>query len=116
MKESYEFKIVYYDHGVQAAISECTFANRKEAEAYAEHDLSRLEKRIVMRMVTDWKVCVVEKLMPCPFCGDECACGDGYVECLNDSCCYSSGDRGRSDAEAIAAHNRVCKAVKAYDS
>lgn len=52
-----------------------------------------------------------EKLLPCPFCGDECACGDGYVECLNDNCCYSSGNRKRSDAVAIAAHNRVARAA-----
>lgn len=53
-----------------------------------------------------------EKLEPCPFCGEECACGGGYVECLNDNCCYSSGNRNRSDAEAVAAHNRVARAVK----
>lgn len=52
-----------------------------------------------------------EEILPCPFCGDECACGGGYVECLNDNCCYSSGNRKRSDAVAIAAHNRVARAA-----
>lgn len=52
-----------------------------------------------------------EEPLPCPFCGDECACGDGYVECLNDNCCYSSGNRKMGDAVAIAAHNRVARAV-----
>lgn len=56
-----------------------------------------------------------ERPMDCPFCGEECVCSGGYVECLNDNCCYSSGNRKRSDAEAIAKHNRMCKAVAAYN-
>lgn len=57
--------------------------------------------------------CEEEKPEPCFFCGDECACERGYLECLNDNCCYSYGDRSKSDAAVIAAHNRVARAVMA---
>lgn len=58
----------------------------------------------------------VENPKPCPFCGDECYVDDGEtprVVCINkDSCCYQ-GAIARNKAEAIAAHNRVCRAVEA---
>lgn len=57
-----------------------------------------------------------KKPKPCPFCGDECYVDDGAtprVVCINkDSCCYQ-GAIARNKAEAIAAHNRVCRAVEA---
>lgn len=58
-----------------------------------------------------------EKPMPCPFCEMN------TVEFVHSKtgrvlscsfCGYSTGDSCNTDAEAIAAHNRVCKAVAAY--
>lgn len=52
----------------------------------------------------------------CPFCGDECYADDGAtprVVCINkDSCCYQ-GAIAKNKADAIAAHNRVARAVRA---
>ena len=60
--------------------------------------------------------------MPCPFCGGECEI-DGvctnedqsskYVSCTNDRCMYQS-PIGKDESAAIAAHNRVCRAVKDF--
>ena len=54
-----------------------------------------------------------EKPEPCPFCGGECRTvvnqyEDHVVGC--DNCCYCSREFN-SDSEAIAAHNRVARAV-----
>ena len=54
-----------------------------------------------------------EKQEPCPFCGGECRTvvsqyEDHVVGC--DNCCYCSREFN-SDSEAIAAHNRVARAV-----
>ena len=56
-----------------------------------------------------------EKPEPCPFCGGECRTvvnqyEDHVVGC--DNCCYCSREFN-SDSEAIAAHNRVARAVMA---
>ena len=61
-----------------------------------------------------------EKPMPCPFCGKEVhiedSCTDEhpddlfYIDCDNPDCYYSSGMMKGRDG-AIAAHNRVCRAV-----
>ena len=62
-----------------------------------------------------------EKPMPCPFCGDDCHLqGDAmrYVACNH--CGYESrpfdwkDNPAEAEVIAIAAHNRVCKAVAAY--
>ena len=54
--------------------------------------------------------------MPCPFCGDEChvesMTNHANVSCDDDDCGYKSCSKS-SRAEAIAVHNRVCRAVKA---
>lgn len=59
-----------------------------------------------------------EKPMPCPFCASDCSVidngGDLFVQCSNDDCQYSGKLTTTKDA-AIAAHNRVCKAVDAYN-
>lgn len=58
----------------------------------------------------------VEKPMPCPFCDNEyvevekAVAGKRVVKCI---CGYCSQAK-ESDVEAIAAHNRICKAVAAY--
>ena len=54
-----------------------------------------------------------EKPEPCPFCGGECRTvvnqyEDRVAGC--DNCCYCSREFN-SDSEAIAAHNRVARAV-----
>ena len=60
------------------------------------------------------------KIKPCPFCGGECGTfkswtGDGchVVECKSDDrkCTYDTPWRP-TEAEAIAAHNRVAGAVE----
>lgn len=66
-----------------------------------------------------------EKPMPCPYCGSECKGIDGkkfkpdrngvrpYTLVRCSQCTYESKCEN-SIAEAIAAHNRVCKAVAAF--
>lgn len=58
-----------------------------------------------------------EKPMPCPFCGGDCCivhdAKEAFVQCGNDACMYSGGLAITIDA-AIAAHNRLFKAVAAY--
>lgn len=52
-----------------------------------------------------------EKPLPCPFCGGECEVGLGRVFCKTQSCyCSKSFDMNE---KAIAAHNRVARAVMA---
>ena len=62
-----------------------------------------------------------EKPMPCPFCGGETHSNLGHlragvvhywVDCISPVCMYRSAHYTDKEA-AIAAHNRVCKAVKA---
>ena len=53
---------------------------------------------------------------PCPFCGYKCvsmesSIGDFFVGCGR--CYYRIGGE-KTQAAAISAHNRVCRAVKAY--
>lgn len=54
-----------------------------------------------------------EKPLPCPFCGEECTAtvmqNEWRVSCIV-SGCYRSSFFG-TEADAIAAHNRVAKAV-----
>lgn len=56
-----------------------------------------------------------EKIESCPFCGAECRVeSDAFlanVTCNSDSCFYKSGEF-RTREEAIAAHNRVARAVR----
>lgn len=63
-----------------------------------------------------------EKPMDCPFCGGACEIDNvctnedqssKYVSCTNCNCLYQS-PIGEDRSAAIAAHNRVCRAVKAY--
>lgn len=58
-----------------------------------------------------------EKPMPCPFCGGDCFvvhdAEAAFVRCGNDACLYS-GALAITIDEAIAAHNRLFKAVAAY--
>ena len=63
-----------------------------------------------------------ENPMPCPFCGSQCrldtVCmnedqSSKYVSCTNDRCMYKS-PIGKDGSVAIDAHNRVCRAVRAY--
>ena len=55
--------------------------------------------------------------MPCPFCEGECSIntsqGRVCIECDNLICLYFSGSYS-TKSDAIAAHNRMCKAVAAY--
>lgn len=64
----------------------------------------------------------LEKPMDCPFCGGACeidtVCmnedqSSKYVSCTNDRCMYQS-PIGKDGSAAIAAHNRVCRAVKDF--
>lgn len=59
-----------------------------------------------------------EKPMNCPFCGGECDCNCHahlfWIACNKCDCLYESAYRD-SEAEAIAAHNRVCKAIAAQN-
>lgn len=54
-----------------------------------------------------------DKPLPCPFCGEECTAtvmqNEWRVSCIV-SGCYRSSFFG-TESEAIAAHNRVAKAV-----
>lgn len=54
-----------------------------------------------------------EDILPCPFCGEECTAtvmkNEWRVSCII-SGCYRSSFFG-TEAEAIAAHNRVARAV-----
>lgn len=56
-----------------------------------------------------------EKTLPCPFCGDDVkmlkAANHRFLQCQNCNCTYSSGG-AFTESQAIAAHNRVAKAVK----
>ena len=59
-----------------------------------------------------------EKLEPCPFCGGRCllsnaARGMWRVFCERDITCHYSSGTFATKAEAISAHNRVCRAVEA---
>ncbi len=85
----------------------------ERVEAYVSSRVLPSGSRNLLTDFSDWLDLEAEKdeILPCPFCGDECACGDGYVECLNDNCLYSSGNRKMGDVVAIAAHNRVALAV-----
>lgn len=62
---------------------------------------------------------VEEKPDLCPFCGSAVSQRHDYMheaswcQCDNPECGYISGERP-TESEAIAAHNRVCRAVKAY--
>lgn len=53
---------------------------------------------------------------PCPFCGGKVSYreryGRVYCQCEDALCMYMSGE-AESEAEAIAAHNRVARAVRA---
>lgn len=53
-----------------------------------------------------------EKTEPCPFCGGMCVAYDKVVVCQNVKCDYRSGSYDNRYA-AIAAHNRVARAVMA---
>lgn len=60
-----------------------------------------------------------ERIEPCPFCGNKCEVLMSYFEddcvfirCKNEDCTYLSG-AADTKAAAIAAHNRVAKAVMA---
>ena len=56
-----------------------------------------------------------KKIEPCPFCKGECEAmterpfDDFYVVCQTEKCEYISGDKP-TEAEAIAAHNKVSRA------
>lgn len=59
-----------------------------------------------------------EKLEPCPFCGGECLTSNAVggmwrVYCEKDMTCLYSSGTFLTEAEAIAAHNRVARAVRA---
>lgn len=63
-----------------------------------------------------------EKPIDCPFCGSPIRPNCGHlmmdsirywVDCTNPSCMYRSGHYF-SAAEAVSAHNRICRAVKAH--
>ena len=65
-----------------------------------------------------------ETPMPCPFCGGETHSNLGHlkagvvhywVDCISPDCMYRSAHYTDKEAEAIAAHNRVCRAVAAYN-
>lgn len=58
-----------------------------------------------------------EDPMPCPFCGSECFLkmySEGYEVYCSEQGCYI-GKNFETGDEAIAAHNRVCKAVAAMN-
>lgn len=55
-----------------------------------------------------------EKPEPCPFCGGMCVAYDKVVVCQNVKCDYRSGSYDNRYA-AIAAHNRVARAVMASE-
>lgn len=76
------------------------------------HDLNVNECRFVW---LDLK-CEEERPLPCPFCGNiptvHEICEDAFaVSCVLESCGYWSCIK-KTRGEAIAAHNRVAKAVK----
>lgn len=57
------------------------------------------------------------KPKPCPFCGGECLTSNAVggmwrVYCEKDMTCFYSSGTFVTEAEAIAAHNRVCRAVE----
>lgn len=57
----------------------------------------------------------MEKILPCPFCGGECVVSshsEGYNVNCSSRYCYI-GKTFESRNEAIAAHNRVARAVMA---
>lgn len=58
-----------------------------------------------------------EKPMPCPCCNNEYVeIGKGIMGTRKVGCvCGYSSQAKESETEAIAAHNRVCKAVAAYN-
>lgn len=59
------------------------------------------------------------KPLPCPVCGSDMSVSRTFMHCTRTNaewCGYSitwGGEHGDKD-KAIAAHNRVCKAVAAY--
>lgn len=60
-----------------------------------------------------------EKPEPCPFCGNFIVVEEHdrfrmYNATCNNYTCRYQAPMCNSKAEAIAAHNRVCRAVKAY--
>lgn len=61
-----------------------------------------------------------EKPMNCPFCGGDCIVeetipsGHYYCQCISGKHCNYGSGRAESRDKAIAAHNRVYKAVAAY--
>ena len=94
---------------VKAFIAYCK--NKKECD----HDSYR-RKCPKLKCMMEWLALEAEaaKPEPCPFCGSVCRAEFDYVRCSNIRCRYVSADKKNID-EAIAAHNRVCRAVAAYN-
>lgn len=75
----------------------------------------------ILGCMAHWLALEVEdgKPMPCPFCGSAVSQRHDYMreaswcQCENPECGYISGERP-TESEAVAAHDRVCRAVKAY--
>ena len=95
--------------------NEQKFTNAEERNAAYRAYITDFTKPIIGQF--EWLALEAEeeKPEPCFFCGGECRTvvnqyEDHVVRC--DNCCYCSREFN-SDSEAIAAHNRVCRAVEA---
>ena len=95
--------------------NEQKFTNAEERNAAYRAYITDFTKPIIGQF--EWLALEAEeeKPEPCPFCGGECRTvvnqyEDHVVGC--DNCCYCSREFN-SDSEAIAAHNRVARAVMA---
>lgn len=97
----------------EAFRSFCTLSKRAcNACLLSEHSSNRIECAYTWLDLEAKE----EKPMPCPFCGGECVNDDtgGYVSRLICKECGYRTSTYKTDKYAIAAHNRVCKAVAAY--
>ena len=95
--------------------NEQKFTNAEERNAAYRAYITDFTKPIIGQF--EWLALEAEeeKPEPCVFCGGECRTvvnqyEDHVVRC--DNCCYCSREFN-SDSEAIAAHNRICRAVEA---
>ena len=95
--------------------NEQKFTNAEERNAAYRAYITDFTKPIIGQF--EWLALEAEeeKPEPCFFCGGECRTvvnqyEDHVVGC--DNCCYCSREFN-SDSEAIAAHNRVARAVMA---